>query len=415
MVGLLAAVHASAFGDRFLTALVAAPLTRELHLGDAQFGLIQGACFVALYLVATPIFGRLADRFSPRLVILAGLCIWTAATFALAFAHSFADVALSRLALGAGEAALTPAALSLIAARAGPARTGRALSVFTSGSTLGKGLALLAGGVLLGELTRRLPHGGAAPWRVLIQLAVIPNLLLAIALLFARDDSSAPRSRPPIGQVAEHLRRHARDYLRLTMASGAVVVLSQTLAAWMPLFYGRTFGLTPATAGMLTGTALIVFAPAGSLLGGVLLDRLGRRELGDLPLRLLATALGVTVVAATMMLAAPHLAASVAGYAVILVCLGAAAPASLVQLKLLSPAHMRGSVASIYLAVVTLIGFGIGPPVVGVMSERLFGPGRHLGPALLVFAATACAVGLAGFAIPARRRAGSSVETSQTA
>jgi MFS family permease len=413
---LLAGVHATAFGDRFLTALIAAPLTHDLGLSDAQFGLIQGACFVALYLVATPLFGRLADRIAPRRVILAGLCIWTAATFALAFCHSFAEVAATRLLLGAGEAALTPAALALIAARAGSRRSGRALSVFTSGSTLGKGLALFLGGALLAVLTHRLAgqnlgqSPGEAPWRVLLQLSIIPNLLLAAALLVSRDEisappNSAPKVRPRLDAVAAHIRTRAGDYLRLTLGSGAVVVLSQTLATWIPLFYVRSFGLAPATAGMLTGAELILCASAGSLLAGAALDHFGRRGPPDLPLRVIGTALLLTALGALATLTAPSLAISATGYAVILLCLGAAAPAALVQLKTLSPTGMRGSVSAIYLAVVTLIGFGVGPPAVGFMSDRLFGPGHHLSEALLTFVAVACTIGLAGVALPCRSRA----------
>jgi MFS family permease len=395
---LLAAVHATAFADRFLTALLAAPLAHDLHLADTQLGLLQGTSFVASYMVATPLFGRLADRVSAKASILLGMAIWTAATLGFAFARSYGDLTAARLLLGVGEAGLTPAALALIAARAEPGQLGRAVSVFTSGATLGKGLSLFLGGVALALLTRLLVHG-PAPWRALFALAVLPNLVLLATLAAVRAPAVVRSDRPALAEVMAQLRGSALAYVVLVAASGSVVLLSQTLAAWIPAFYARAFAISPAQAGMVAGAALLVCGPLGSLGGGALLDALGRRGVSDLPLKLLAGALAITALAATAAIATPKLVASIAAYAVVLLALGAAAPASLVQLQLLTPARLRGSTTALYIAVVTAIGFGVGPPVVGVMSDRMFGPGRHLAEALIAFVLCACAVGLLSLAV----------------
>jgi MFS family permease len=395
---LLAAVHATAFGDRFLTALLAAPLAHDLHLADTQLGLLQGTSFVVSYMVATPLFGRLADRVSAKASILLGMAIWTVATLAFAFARSYGDLTAARLLLGVGEAGLTPAALSLIAARAGPGQLGRAVSVFTSGATLGRGLSLLLGGLLLGALTR-LSVAGPAPWRVLFALAVLPNLALLASLAAVRAPVIVRGERPALLEVAVQLKTSALAYLVLLAAGGALVLLSQTLAAWIPAFYARAFAISPAQAGVLSGTGMLICGPLGSLGGGALLDALSRRGVADPPLRLMTCALAVVALAAALAFATPVLAISVAAYAVILLALGAGAPASLVQLQLLTPARLRSSTTGIYVAAVTAIGFGIGPPVVGAMSDQLFGPGRHLPQALIVFVLGACAVGLFALAI----------------
>jgi MFS family permease len=132
------------------------------------------------------------------------------------------------------------------------------------------------------------------------------------------------------------------------------------------------------------------------------LDRFGRGRSSDLPMRLLAAGLALTAVGALVALTTHVAAISLAAYAVVLLALGAAAPASLVQLQAVTPERLRASVTAIYLALVTGIGFGVGPPVVGVMSDRLFGPGRHLPAALLSFVLAACLVGLVGAVAPSR-------------
>ncbi len=400
---LLAAVHAASFSDRFLTALLAAPLAHDLHLSDTQLGLLQGTIFILPYMLATPLFGRFADRVSAKAAILLGMSIWTAATLAFAFARSYGDLTAARVVFGIGEAGLTPAALALISARATPNQLGRAVSVFTSGATFGKGLALLGGGLILAALTHLLPHG-PAPWRLLFGLAVLPNLVLIAALAALRAPEAARSARPALAEVWAQLRPSAIDYAILVAAGGAVVLLSQSLAAWVPAFYARTFAISPAQAGMVAGSALLVCGPIGSLGGGALLDALARRGVADLPLRLIACALAVTALAAAVAFTTSVLAVSVAAYAIILLALGAGAPASLVQLQLLTPTRLRGSMTALYVAVVTAIGFGVGPPVVGVMSDRLFGPGRHLPQALIAFVLCACAVGLISLILHFARR-----------
>lgn len=321
---LLATVHATAFGDRFLTALLAAPLAHDLHLADTQLGLLQGTSFIVSYVIATPLFGRFADRVSAKAAILVGLSIWTAATLAFAFARSYGELTAARVLLGVGEGALTPAALALIAAGAKPTQLGRAVSVFTSGAVLGKGLSLMLGGLLLGALTSLLTHG-PAPWRVLFIVAALPNLVLIGVLAAIRTPAVERSVRPRFAEVGAHLRASAFDYAVLVAAGGAVVLLSQTLATWAPLFYARAFSISPAQAGVVSGAALLVCGPLGSVGGGALLDALARRGVSDLPLRLMAGALATTALAGVLAFATPVLAVSVTAFAVVLLAVGAGA------------------------------------------------------------------------------------------
>jgi MFS family permease len=150
---LLAAAHLISFIDRFLMSLVMEPLKADMSLSDTQLGLLQGTGFVILYTVAAVPLGLLADRLNRRNLIIAGITIWSVATGLCGLASSFGSLFLARLGVGFGEAALVPAAMSLLAAYFPRRQLGRAVSLFTTGASLGKSAALIGGGAVLAALT----------------------------------------------------------------------------------------------------------------------------------------------------------------------------------------------------------------------------------------------------------------------
>ncbi|WP_342151264.1 MFS transporter [Methylorubrum sp. SB2] len=374
LVALLAAMQLTAFADRFLLTLVATPAKQALSLSDTQLGLLQGSAFVLPYALILPFLGTLADRGRQRGLLLAGLVLWSGATLACAFAESFAGLLAARLVLGIGQAAFAPTALSLLAARLDRRNLGRGVSGLTTGAALGRSLALLLGGLVLGWLTARdaplLP--GLAPWQTLFVLAVLPNFFLVPLLMTVR---STPRPvRPVSARVAlAWIGRRRGAYLALAAAATASVLMSQTLGAWAPTFFVRRFGLTPAESGLWLGLTAVAAAPFGHLAGGAILDRLRRNGRTDAAPRLLALALGLAVPATALAGLSPSLTLSLAGFAALVIVLGMASPAWLSGLQLLTPRALRGRVSGLFLAVITLVGLGTGPALVGLLSDRVFG------------------------------------------
>ena len=392
----MTSIHASAFANRFLTSLLAPYLIAALRLTNLQFGLVQGPIFVLPYAVATPLFGALADRIRPRRVIVTGLVLWTLATLGCGLVTGFGQLTAARVMLGAGEAAFTPAALLLLGANVARGRFGRAVAVFICGASLGKAAAMLLGGLLLRQLQHALPASLA--WRALFALAAIPNLLLLVAIARLADPALPGRGPTQAHGLGEHLRRDAWRYVALCLPLSAGVLVSQTLAAWAPLVYVRDFHLKPYAAGLLTGAVFLIFAPLGSLLGGALADRdtAPSARIGDLLAFLLLAGL-----AATGMLAARSLWQSAAGLAVLLTVIGGLASLGLVRLQRFAPAQFRATLTSIYQAAVTLIGFGLGPPLVGLLADRWTGAPGGLSRALLTVLLGACLVGLGGGSVGA--------------
>lgn len=416
LVALLATIQFAAFSDRFLLTLVATPLKQALALSDTQLGLIQGSAFALPYALALPLLGSVADRGYQRGLILAGLLLWSAATFASGLAGGFAGLLAARLALGLGQAGFGPAALSLMTRHLRRNRIGRGIASLTAGATLGRSFALLAGGAVLAWLMARggLDWPGStplAPWQALLVLAALPNLALALLVLRIRPaprSGAAPQPEASRGHrgssLAEALAwigRRRRAYLPHAAAATAAVLMTQTLTAWAPTFYVRAFSFSPAESGLRLGLLVLIAAPLGHAAGGFALDRLrGAGHAGAAPL-LLALGLVLAVPLTALASLSPDLSLSLLGFAGLVALLGFTSPPGLAGIQILTPRGLRGRVTAVFLAAVSLAGFGLGPPLVGLLSDHLFGE-SGLGLALLaVFAPVGAAGALA--ALLARR------------
>jgi MFS family permease len=391
LVLLLAATQLLAFSDRFLITLVAQPLKIDLALSDAQLGILQGSAFALFNAGAMPWAGGIADRGNRRSLLLVSVLVWGAATLACGFAASFAVLAAARALLGLGQTAVAPAALSLMAHRLRRAELGRAVSLLTAGASLGRSLALLAGGALLGWLTALGPLdlpgvGPLRPWQALFVLASLPNVLLLIGLRrIVEPPATIAHDRPAIPWVI----RHRAAYLPHFGAAAAAVLIGQTLTAWAPTFYVRVHGLTPAASGLVLGAVVLAAAPVGHLAGGRWLDRARRRGARWAASRALAFGLALTLPCTAAMTLTPGLAPSLTGFACLVAALGFTSPPALAGLQLMTPRPLRGRVSAAFIAGVTLVAFGAGPVLVGLLNDRVVGPSRVGLAMLAVFIAAA--------------------------
>jgi len=396
LVILLAATQLLAFSDRFLITLVAQPLKIDLALSDAQLGVLQGSAFALLNAAAMPWAGRIADAGHRRVVLIGSVLVWSAATLTCGLSRSFAVLLIARACLGLGQAAVAPAALSLMAHRLPRNRLGRAVALLTAGASLGRSLALLAGGAVLAWLTARrdldLPgFGPLHPWQALFLLACLPNLALLVGLRrIAEPPAAAKREgRPALAWVLRHRAAYGPHF----GAAAAAVLIGQTLTAWAPTFYVRVHGLSPAEAGLRLGLVVLIAAPIGHLAGGRWLDRartFARDRAASYGLALgLAAAPACT---AAMVLAADR-AISLAAFAGLVAVLGFTSPPALAGLQLLTPRAFRGRVSAAFVAGVTLVAFGVGPALVGLINDRVVGP-AHVGRAMLAVFAAAALIGI---------------------
>src|ERR1700733_14392532 len=207
VVAILIVTAVLSYTDRQVLSLLVDPIRGGLGISDTQISLLLGTAFAVIYGTAGIPLGYLADRTSRRNLILAGISVWSIGTIACGLSHSFAEIFAGRIVVGLGEAALSPAAISLISDYFPPSRRGTAVGFFLSGIAMGSGAAILIGGgvlhaIELGALAAT-PLAAYAPWRMVLLVIGGPGLLWSFAILLIREparrtteDSSETRADP---------------------------------------------------------------------------------------------------------------------------------------------------------------------------------------------------------------------------
>lgn len=400
VTGLLGCGYAVSFLDRALVSVAGAPIKHDLGLSDTQFGLLQGTSFVILYSLSGIPLGRLADRVDRRAMIALGILFWTAMTAICGLAGSFAMFFLARIGVGLGEASLVPAGMSLLGSVMPRQKMARAVAVFIMGATIGTSAALMGGGYLLTRLGAAGPIelpllGMVAPWQALFLLAGLPGLAVAALVMTIREPARTPvpQEQASLGAALAHVRAHLRAYGFLTAAVCCNVTIAQTQGAWAPLFFVRQFGLAPGASAMLVGTMFLISAPTGQFFGGFLTDRLQARGIPGAQNLVMALFLTLALVPGAIFCTSDRLWLAQVSYPLFAFLVSAATPTGLAALQLLTPGRYRGTLSALFLSIVTLVGLGLGPVLVGLLTDQLFHDERALGRSLLIVILAAGIVG----------------------
>lgn len=370
--------NVSGFVDRLLVTLLVEPIRHDLGLTDTQVSLLMGIGFVVVSSVLSLPLGRLADARSRRGLLAASAAIWNVATTLTGLARGFGQLLFARMAVGAGEAGLQPAAISLVADLFPPEKLGRAMSIYSSAIFVGSGIAYVigAGGVAFAESHLAVwPIVGAVrPWQSvyllvgLVSLAIVPTLLLLVREPVRRVGESVP-----VRTVAAYVRANARAVVPLTLGFACSAAVNYGIAGWLATFFIRTHGWTAPQAGLLQGVLTVCIGPLGALGGGWLSDRLVRSGRSDGPL--LVGALGALGMIASAGLYPLVGSATVAAALLVPVNLFAAlpwGPANAAMAEIM-PERMRGQGAALMLLVVNLVSGALGPTAVALATDRLFG------------------------------------------
>jgi MFS family permease len=342
-----------------------------------------------------------------RSVIVAGVLLWSLATVASGLATDFGQLLLCRVCVGIGEAALAPAAASMIVDTFAPARRGTAVGLFLMGQVIGGGAALAIGGYLLdlavaGDLAWLPWIGALAPWRAVLVLVGLPGLIVAVLLLSVaepvrrREKRSQGAARAlPLSAVAQGFRARAGLLVPLYLANALVSIGDYGLLAWSPAFLSRNFDFAPAMIGTVLGGIAIVTGIVGTAGGGYLADRLSRRFGAPARLKLvfiasligmLGACVGLMPTASGVLLALTlwMLASAVSGTVAIAVVLESL------------PNDMRGVGTSLVAFCNTILGLGLGPTLVAAATEHVFVDPTAVGLAMTLVSlpASLLAVGL---------------------
>jgi len=402
VVAVLTLANTSAFVDRQILGLLVGPIRRDLGISDAQMGILYGLAFALFYTLLGIPLGRAADRASRRTIIGAGIAVWSVMTVLCGIARSYDQLLLARFGVAIGEAALAAPALSLIADYFVPERRASALSVYALGVYLGAGLANLIGGALLsrldGSATVVWPLvGEMRPWQQVFVVVGVPGILVALLMVTVREpirhETGQRDSRPfAVAEVVAYVRANARAFSCHSGGYALFALVNFATAAWLPTFLIRTYGWTAARAGITLGALTSTIGVLGVVAGGRVADAMLARGYTDAKLRVgIIAALGNTVCGAVYILS-PNATLAVAALVPYNFFASFAFGAAVAAVQEITPNRMRAQVGALSMSVITLVGLGLGPSVVGVLTSAVYGKDSAVRDSLL----WVTLVGLAG-------------------
>lgn len=401
-VAILMLAYVLSFIDRQILNLLVGPIRRDLVISDTQMSLLMGLSFALFYTVCGIPLGRLADTKSRRGLIAIGVLFWSAMTAACGMARLYWQFLLCRIGVGVGEAALSPAAYSLIADSFPAERRATAISVYSMGVYLGSGLAFLLGGLVIKFASAQgdvlLPVlGEVRPWQLIFLILGAAGVLFTLLLLAVREPARrgvGAGVAVPLIEVGRYLRANRRTVLYHNFGFAGLAFAGYGSAAWIPTFFIRTYGWDAGHVGVVYGSIVAVFGCLGIVFGGRLADWMAKLGRTDANMRVgLYAAMAALPCVASFPLMDNALWAAVL-MAPTVFCLSmpfGVAPAAIQEIM---PSAMRGQASAIYLFVITLIGLGIGPTAVALVTDYLFADDQALRYSLLIVSTLAVASSL---------------------
>lgn len=352
--------------DKALIPILAEPIKAEFGLSDSELGLLVGLIFSVSYSIAAVPISMMLDRHRRTRVLAGLLAAWSGLTALCALATNYATLLATRIGVAAAESGGNPGCMALITDYFPKEKRAFALSVFYTNNAFGSMIAFALGGYV----------ASAYGWRSVFLLFGIPGVILALLLLFtvaeprrgAFDDSPATApERHGFATVLATLLR-IRPLLYLLLGVVFVVVAQSSISSFVSSFLIRVHGMTIAEAGYLIAVAKGPAGIVGVLLGGIIVDRLGRRSVARGPLIIaFPLALCAPVAIAGFMMPNGYVAAGFLGACNFLnfTYYGAA----FATFMTMSPPHMRGALAGVLGLAGTLVGYGLGAPIAGGLSD----------------------------------------------
>jgi len=367
VVWLLFGVYVLNFVDRQILIILMEPIRLEFGFSDKQLGLLGGLAFAVLYSTLGIPIARLADRSNRVNIISISIFVWSLATVLTGFARSFTQLLLARIAVGIGEAGCSPPAYSLLADYFGKDRRTTAFSIYSMG---------IYGGVFVGYLVGAYVaqyHG----WRAAFWVVGAPGLLMALVVKFTlrepprglADGRAVQAPPPPAGQVLRRL-TNKPTFRHLALAAALHAFVGYGVNGFHPSFLIRTHGFSVAEVGVVLSVVAAVSGIGGTWFGGYLADRF-TRQWKDVRWQLwvpgIATLVNVPI--ALMAYTWPDRNMVVGLLFVSLVFGVMYLGPTFATIQRLVSSRERALGSALLLLVINLVGLGLGPWLVGMLSD----------------------------------------------
>ncbi len=366
---MLTVVYTFNFIDRQILVILQEPIKADLGLSDAQLGLLTGFSFALVYVTAGIPIAWLADRANRRNIVAASLAFWSLMTALSGLVQNYGQLLAARLGVGVGEAGGSPPSHSMISDYFPPSSRGTALSFYSMGIYIGVLFGFAAGGWIAENFG----------WRNAFFVIGIPGILYALVVLWVvkepkrgQYDLAGVPAQSSLSETLAGLKRRP-TFWYLSVGCAFTAFISYGNGNFMPSFLMRNHGMSLAEVGAILGLISGLSGATGTFLGGFLADRLATRDmrwyvwipiLGGLSSMIPAyytlfgenTTLIVAAMIPSQILSALYL-----------------GPCIATCHNLVSPG-MRAMASAILYFVLNLIGLGLGPLTVGILSDLFAEP-----------------------------------------
>jgi MFS family permease len=361
---LLTLTAAFNFVDRQILGVLLEPIGQEFDLPDSMLGLLSGIAFAAFYAVLGIPIAVLADRFNRRNIIVICIAIFSIMTTLCGAAANFVHLFLARIGVGIGEAGTMPASQSILSDLFPVQERPSAMGLLAAGGNIGLMLGLLIGGWV----------NEWWGWRTAFLVAAVPGMVLAVTIYFTVPE---PARRAPTANGSRWLREtwdgialvgRILSVRRFVLGGTLYGMAAYGIHTWMPVYYIRYHGLSTGEAGTAISIIVGVLGGFGAVLGGMFCARLSQRDLrwnGWVP----GLAILISVPLLIAMLITNNTWAALALFVVPGILSSVYAGPTWAIIQELVPPRRRAIAASVYMLIYNLIGLGLGPLAVGILSD----------------------------------------------
>jgi predicted MFS family arabinose efflux permease len=356
------------FIDRQIISILLEPIKQDLDVSDTAMGFLTGPAFAIFYATLGVPIARLGDVWVRRTIIAIGIALWSAMTVVSGLVRSFTEMSFARIGVGVGEAALSPPAHSLLADYFPVERRATALSIYATGIHIGILFGVLAGGWLE-------EFWG---WRSAFILVGAPGLLIAALVRWTvrepprggHEGGAGDEPAPPVSEVLRFL-WSLRSFRHLSLGMAFTAFAGYAFVSWAPTFLRRVHDMSGGELGTKYGLVLGIGGAIGSILAGLLVDRLGQYSVRWwLRVPAIAALAPAPFILAFFFHPDPDVALVWLFPGLVLAAMYQGPVFSTVQT--LVRVRMRTVASGILLFVVNIIGLGLGPQSVGLLNDTVF-------------------------------------------
>lgn len=299
VVAMLCVVGCLNYLDRMMITTMRSSIVKEIHMTDAQFGLLTSV-FLWVYGLLSPVAGFIADKYNKSRVIIISLLVWSSVTFLTSFATSFEYLLATRALMGISEAFYIPTAVALIMDYHRGNTRSFANSVHMMGIMVGQSLGFIGG--WLAE-----DHSWNFAFNVLGGIGIVYAVILMVGL---KDNPERDQAQPLAGEmlitgkpkffsVVIHLLQN-KNYLKALVTWSMIGIVGWMIGGWLPTYYKENFNLSQTMAGIYATGYFHAASITGVLVGGFLADRWSRKKSNA---RILIPLLGLCVAAPAIYIA----------------------------------------------------------------------------------------------------------------